>query len=57
MKANHKGTILPMLEGIKNAFIGKVHLPHSHFIDYGIHSMTVRLYSDSKEGAKLKKET
>jgi hypothetical protein len=52
MKANFKGSVLPMLESIKNSFIGKVHLPHTHFIDYGIHSISLKLYLDSKELTK-----
>ena len=29
-----------MLESLKNIMLGKVHMPHSQMIDYGIHSAT-----------------
>ena len=35
-----------MLESIKNSFVGKVHEPHSHFIERGIHSITFKFYQD-----------
>lgn len=55
MSFNPKGRIIPMLESIKNSFLGKVHYPHSHFIDYGIHSITLRMYNDLATTSK--KET
>lgn len=29
-----------MLESLKNSLTGKVHMPHSYFIDYGVHAIT-----------------
>ena len=29
-----------MYESLKNILIGKVHMPHSRMIEYGIHSAT-----------------
>jgi len=49
---NSKGKVLPMLESIKNAFIGKVHYPHTYFIQHGIHSITYRLYNDQSATKK-----
>ncbi len=38
-----------MLESLKNLMIGKVHMPHSQMIDYGIHSATFEAASIPKQ--------
>jgi len=45
-----------MLESIKNAMVGKVHYPHSHFISYGAHSASLKFYQDSKVKSLSEKE-
>jgi hypothetical protein len=48
-EANSKGgTVLQMLENIKNQYIGKPHLPHSYMIEFGIHSITLKGTIDPK---------
>lgn len=48
-EANAKGgTILQMLENIKNQYIGRPHMPHSHMIEYGIHAVTLKGTTDIK---------
>jgi len=37
-----------MFESIKNQFVGRVHQAHSHIIEYGVHSMTVKGSYDPK---------
>jgi hypothetical protein len=38
-----------MLESIKNSLIGRVHDPHSYFIQHGVHAITFMTYgSDDK---------
>jgi len=32
--------IIYIMESLKNSLIGKVHMPHSYFIENGIHAMT-----------------
>ena len=39
-KVNRDGTIMSLLDSLKNSFTGKVHMPHSHMIEYGIHALT-----------------
>jgi len=34
------GKIIPLLETLKNQFLGRLQYPHSYFIDNGIHSIT-----------------
>lgn len=29
--------------------IGKVHYPHTHLIDYGVHSITMKMVNDKKQ--------
>jgi hypothetical protein len=38
---NTKGSIIPMLDSIKNSLLGRVHYPHTHFIETGAHSITM----------------
>jgi Gaa1-like, GPI transamidase component len=38
---NYKGSIIPMLDSIKNNLLGRVHYPHTHFIETGSHSITL----------------
>lgn len=46
---NNQG-LMTMLESLKNSFTGKVHLPHSFFIDKGVHAITVEaVWQKSKE--------
>jgi hypothetical protein len=40
-RVHHNGTIMSLLESLKNAFIGKVHMPHSPMIDHGLHAITI----------------
>lgn len=47
MKLKSNSSLLPMLESLKNSFLGKVHDPHSHFIEHGVHSITLKMYKDS----------
>ena len=35
------GSLLAMLDSLKNQFTGKVHMPHSQFIEFGIQSLTI----------------
>ena len=28
------------MESLKNSLVGKVHMPHSHLIDHGVHALT-----------------
>ena len=39
-RVNRQGTVMSLLESLKNSLIGKVHMPHSHLIDYGVHALT-----------------
>ena len=34
---------MSLLDSLKNSFIGKVHMPHSHLIEYGIQSLTYEI--------------
>lgn len=47
-EANSKGTILQMLESIKNQYVGKPHQPHSHLVEYGVHAITIKGTLDPK---------
>lgn len=47
-EANSKGTVLQMLENIKNQYVGRPHLPHSYMIEFGIHAITLRGTHDAK---------
>jgi hypothetical protein len=38
---NYKSSIIPMLDSIKNSLLGRVHYPHTHFIETGAHSITL----------------
>jgi len=38
---NLRGSLLPMLETMKNMLVGRVHDPHPYFIQRGIHSVTL----------------
>lgn len=31
---------MSLLESLKNSLVGKVHMPHSHLIDHGVHALT-----------------
>mmetsp|Transcript_4169 Transcript_4169/g.5556 ORF Transcript_4169/g.5556 Transcript_4169/m.5556 type:complete len:88 (+) Transcript_4169:492-755(+) len=46
-----------MLETIKNTLIGRVHDPHSYFIERGCHSVTLMSRPVNKEGTATEKET
>jgi len=37
-----------MLENMKNQYVGRPHMPHSHLIAYGIHALTLRTGHDPK---------
>ena len=52
MNMNWKGSIPPMLDSMKNSFIGRVHYPHPHFVEKGAHAITLVTH-----GPDLKKET
>jgi hypothetical protein len=54
MRVQWSGTVLSLLESLKNSLIGKVHFPHSPMIDHGLHAITFEgVYSP----AVAKKET
>ena len=39
---------MSLLESLKNSFTGKIHMPHSPMINYGIHALTFEaVYSPS----------
>ena len=38
---NYKGSIIPMLDSIRNSLFGRVHYPHTHFIQTGAHAITL----------------
>lgn len=46
---NYKGSVASMLDSVKNAFIGRVHYPHIHFIEKGIHSISFVTHGSSKD--------
>ncbi|CDW75530.1 glycosylphosphatidylinositol anchor attachment 1 [Stylonychia lemnae] len=48
-QVNTKGSFLQMIESIKNQYIGRPHMPHTHFISHGIHSMTIKGTYDPKQ--------
>lgn len=41
-----------MLESLKNTLIGKLHHPHTKFIDYGAHAITIEGVRSVKKGGK-----
>lgn len=47
---------MPMLETIKNSLIGRLHDPHTYFIERGCHAVTL-LSKVSKEANLSEKET
>ena len=56
MELKQNGTIMSLLESLKNSMIGKPHLPHSHMIDYGIHALTVEtIFSQKQAQNEMKK--
>lgn len=39
---------MSLLESLKNSFIGKIHMPHSPMINFGLHALTFEaVYSPS----------
>lgn len=46
-KINYKGSIIPMLDSIKNSLFGKVHYPHTHLIETGAHAITLVTHGGS----------
>ena len=44
-KIVHKAALVPMLDALKNQLIGRVHSPHPHFINHGVHSITMSTHS------------
>ena len=54
MSLNWKGSIPPMLDSMKNSFIGRVHYPHPHFMEKGAHAITLETHApDLKKEGKL----
>ena len=46
-RINHDGSVLALLDTLKNLFLGKIKLPHTPMINLGIHSMTIEgVYSE-----------
>ena len=41
MRATSTASITTLLQSLKNALIGKVHLPHAPMIDNGLHAITL----------------
>ena len=59
MSLNFKGSIPPMLDSIKNSFIGRVHYPHPHFMEKGVHAITLETHApdlkmDTKEDRRVR---
>lgn len=49
-KYNHNGSLIPMLEVMKNALFGRLQYPHPYFIEKGAHSITlVTNFSEAKD--------
>lgn len=48
MKVNRKGSILSMLEAIRNSLLGKLHYPHAQMIEYGIHAVSFEAVQKKK---------
>ena len=42
IEPNPKGSALQMFESVKNQYVGRPHLPHSHMLEYGIHAITLK---------------
>ena len=42
---NWKGAVAPMLDAMKNSFIGRVHYPHPHFMEKGCHAITLQTHA------------
>jgi hypothetical protein len=52
---NKQGTVMSLLESLKNSLIGKVHMPHSPLIDHGIHALTFEgIFSSATQKAAAK---
>ena len=54
---NRRGSLLPMLETIKNAMVGRVHDPHPYFIERGCHSVTLMARPNAKDANLSEQET
>ena len=48
-----ESTFLQMAESLKNQLIGKIHMPHSHMIDFGIQATTMEAYFKPVKGEKF----
>ena len=51
IRINKKGSLLSMLEAIRNSLLGKLHYPHAAMIEHGIHAVTfeaVKKKNDNK---------
>lgn len=52
MPINYKGSIIPMLDSIKNSLFGRVHYPHTHLIETGAHAITLVTHGGSSSEIK-----
>jgi hypothetical protein len=40
MQLNTKASVFPLLDSLRNSFMGRLQHPHSYFMDVGCHSIT-----------------